>query len=348
MSLLMPEYERQLRAAARRLARDSGATEEPSHGGLGSRLLVALTSVVAVGAAVAVAAIVLIGHHGPARKSTPGIAPPATRYDCASHQILRTEGRLVPTAHGTVAGQGWTLEVDDARRGVHSVQAGRFLLGGHAYGFCETGLDVELVNAGPHGIVYGLATRPYRPPIVIEATTTHGTAANPVTADKYRATTRQVPDAILFVRALPEPACAYRGLAVTAPERTTIVGATKSTLTMAPFRRPCAPGQLAQIPQQGSGPTVLPIRPPTGLSARARAEYDAGRVQVARTGCLACHQIGEQGNNGPGPNLSHIGRILSARALQSTLVNPTAPMPSFGSLPKRSRRAIVAFLHELR
>ena len=101
------------------------------------------------------------------------------------------------------------MEVDDARHGLGHVQAGRFLVGGRAYGFCQTGLDLELVNAGPHGVAYGLASRPYRPPIVIEATTARGTAANPVSADKYRAMTRQVPGATLFVRALPPSACAY-------------------------------------------------------------------------------------------------------------------------------------------
>ena len=346
MTLLMPEYERQLRAAARRLTSDPGAPPQASRGGLGSRLFVAIASGVAV--AVAVAAIVLIGHHGSPGQSTSGTLP-ATQYDCARHEILRSEGQLVPIARGTVGGQRWTVEVDNARHGLRSVQAGRFLVGGRAYGFCQTGLDVELVNAGPHGVAYGLASRPYRPPIVIEATTARGTAANPVSADKYRAMTRRVPGATLFVRALPASACAYRALAVTAPKSATIVGASQSTLGMTGiFKRPCAPGQLLQTPHQGSGPATPRIRPPTGLSAPARAEFDAGRAEVGSTGCLACHQIGDQGNHGPGPNLTHIGAILRARALESTLVNPTAPMPSFKGLPKRSRHAIVAFLHELR
>lgn len=44
MSLLMPEYERQLRAAARRLAGNPAAVSAtPSHGGLGARLFLVLT-----------------------------------------------------------------------------------------------------------------------------------------------------------------------------------------------------------------------------------------------------------------------------------------------------------------
>lgn len=352
MSLLMPEYERQLRAAGRRLAGEldtPGAPAAPSLSGLGSRLFLGFTVGVAVAVAVAVAAVVLIGHHGSPGASTPGAALPAIQYDCAPHQILRTRGPLVPTAHGTVAGQRWTLEIDSARHGLRSVQAGRFLLGGREYGFCETELDVELVNAMPHGIVYGLAARLYRPPIAIEATTARGTAVNPVPAHTYPATTRQVPGGTLILRALPASACAYRGLAVSAPLRATNGGASQATLGMTgAFTRSCAPGQLLQTPQQGSGPATPQIAPPAGLSAQARAEYNAGRAEVGRTGCLACHQIGGQGNNGPGGDLTHIGSILSSRALESALVKPSAPMPSFKSLPARSRRAIVAFMRELR
>jgi mono/diheme cytochrome c family protein len=347
----MPEYERQLRAAARRLARNPDEPVQPvraSRGGrLGSRLFLALTGAVAI--AVAVAAVVLIGNHGSPAVSTPGATLPAVQYDCAPHQILRARGRLVPAAHGTVGGKRWTLEVDSARHGLGSMQAGRFLLGGRQYGFCDTPLDVELVNAGPRGIVYGIAGKPYSPPIVVEANTGHGTTAHPVRASLYPPVTRQVAGAILFVRALPDSACAYRGVAVSARRGTTVVGATEGTLAMTgPFARACAVGQLLQTPKQGSGPSEPQIPPPAGLSAHARAEFDAGRTEVGSTGCLACHQIGDQGNDGPGPKLTHVGSMLSSRALASALVHPTAPMPSYQGLPARSRRAIVDFLRDLR
>ena len=185
----------------------------------------------------------VIGHHGPLGVSSPGTALPAIQYDCAPHQILRTEGQLVPTAHGTIGGPRWTLEVDSAREGLPSVQAGRFLLGGRAYGFCDTGFDFELVNAGSHGIVYGLGPRPYHPPIVIEATTAHGTAAHPVHSNNYLAKTRRVPGATLFVRALPASACAYHDLAAAAERpRAAVVFLTE-------FTRSCLPGQLLQTPR---------------------------------------------------------------------------------------------------
>ena len=62
--------------------------------------------------------------------------------------------------------------------------------------------------------------------------------------------------------------------------------------------------------------------------------YTRGEEVVAQSGCTACHQIGENGNNGPGPVLTHIGRLVPAAQIASTLRNPTAPMPSFAGLAK--------------
>ena len=78
------------------------------------------------------------------------------------------------------------------------------------------------------------------------------------------------------------------------------------------------------------------------------AEYEAGKAVVAQSGCLACHKIGDNGNNGPGPELTHIGGRLPAQAIARTLVNPTAPMPSFNKLPPQKFTAVVSFLSQLK
>ena len=60
--------------------------------------------------------------------------------------------------------------------------------------------------------------------------------------------------------------------------------------------------------------------------------------------------IGENGNNGPGPVLTHIGSKLRPGAIASTLRNPTAPMPSFRNLAQQSPQKfknLVTFLSEL-
>ncbi|MDX6683641.1 MAG: menaquinol-cytochrome c reductase cytochrome b/c subunit, partial [Solirubrobacteraceae bacterium] len=69
--------------------------------------------------------------------------------------------------------------------------------------------------------------------------------------------------------------------------------------------------------------------------------FEAGKQVVAQSGCLACHKIGENGNTGPGPDLSQIGGRLPRQAIARTLVNPTAPMPPFTKLPVDKRDNLV-------
>jgi len=77
-------------------------------------------------------------------------------------------------------------------------------------------------------------------------------------------------------------------------------------------------------------------------------EFEAGKRAVAQSGCLACHKIGANGNDGPGPDLTEVGGRLPPLAIARTLINPTAPMPSFKNLPPAKFHAIVAFLSELK
>jgi menaquinol-cytochrome c reductase cytochrome b/c subunit len=83
-------------------------------------------------------------------------------------------------------------------------------------------------------------------------------------------------------------------------------------------------------------PNQVSLPPPSGLTASQRATFLAGEVVIGESGCEGCHQIGENGNNGPGPPLTHIGSILRPGAIAATLRNPTAPMPSFEGLAKQS------------
>jgi ubiquinol-cytochrome c reductase cytochrome b subunit/menaquinol-cytochrome c reductase cytochrome b/c subunit len=76
--------------------------------------------------------------------------------------------------------------------------------------------------------------------------------------------------------------------------------------------------------------------PPTQIDKPVAAQYEGGKNVVAASGCLGCHRIGENGNAGPGPDLSTIGERLPREAIARTLVNPTAPMPSFSSLKEKN------------
>ncbi len=97
-------------------------------------------------------------------------------------------------------------------------------------------------------------------------------------------------------------------------------------------------------------PNQVSLAAPAGLTAAERATFHAGEVVVGEAGCLGCHVIGDNGNNGPGPPLTHIGSKRSAGAIASTLKNPTSPMPSFANLAKTSPKKfadLVTFLSNL-
>ena len=74
---------------------------------------------------------------------------------------------------------------------------------------------------------------------------------------------------------------------------------------------------------------------PTEIELTVAPVYQQGKEVAAASGCLGCHQFGENGNNGPGPNLTHIGAKLPRQAIARTLLNPTAPMPSYQSLQEQ-------------
>jgi menaquinol-cytochrome c reductase cytochrome b/c subunit len=98
-------------------------------------------------------------------------------------------------------------------------------------------------------------------------------------------------------------------------------------------------------------PTELNIAVPAAVVQQgpgAVNKFEEGRLAVAQTGCEDCHDIAGDGNNGPGPELTHIGSRLPPQAIARTLSNPTAPMPSFKSLPARKFEAIEYFLSRLK
>jgi menaquinol-cytochrome c reductase cytochrome b/c subunit len=94
-------------------------------------------------------------------------------------------------------------------------------------------------------------------------------------------------------------------------------------------------------------PNLVQMSPPSNLTASQKQVFNAGASVVAESGCLACHELGSNGNNGPGPVLTHIGSLLEPEAIASTLRNPTPPMPSFANLPPQKFAAVVGFLSEL-
>jgi mono/diheme cytochrome c family protein len=87
---------------------------------------------------------------------------------------------------------------------------------------------------------------------------------------------------------------------------------------------------------------------PNEIEYQVAPEYEAGKLVAAQSGCLACHKIGENGNDGPGPELTEIGNVLPMAAIERTLENPTPPMPSYRELPDEKKQALVEFLAQLK
>lgn len=88
--------------------------------------------------------------------------------------------------------------------------------------------------------------------------------------------------------------------------------------------------------------------PPTEIELATAKQYEYGRDIAAQSGCQGCHKFGENGNDGPGPDLTKIGAKLPPQAIERTLNNPTAPMPSFRNMPPEKKQALVEYLGSLR
>jgi menaquinol-cytochrome c reductase cytochrome b/c subunit len=115
-----------------------------------------------------------------------------------------------------------------------------------------------------------------------------------------------------------------------------------------------AMGYLTYMGAAAGPPTQIDTPTPQAVIAegpKVVQQYEAGRQVAAQSGCLACHKIGENGNDGPGPELTDVADRLPAPGIERTLINPTAPMPSFKSLQEdqpEKFQELVAFLGRLK
>ena len=133
-----------------------------------------------------------------------------------------------------------------------------------------------------------------------------------------------------------------------------------------PLRRPvatlsgifviCAMAYLTFLGANTAPPTENTITAPALVVANGKqavSEFYLGRSVVAQDGCEACHKIGDNGNDGPGPELTQIGSRIPPQGIARTLVNPTQPMPSYGAkgpdpLTPKQFDAVVYFLSSLK
>ena len=125
-----------------------------------------------------------------------------------------------------------------------------------------------------------------------------------------------------------------------------------------PERRPIATttaivviGAMALLTYQGanagSPTTIEEATPPSIIAAGGHHPGPNTKPARKRWRSPAAWPVTRSGTTampGPGPNLTHIGARLPHQAIARTLVNPTAPMPSFKNLPPAKFNAIVNFL----
>ncbi|MBA2347466.1 MAG: c-type cytochrome [Solirubrobacterales bacterium] len=116
----------------------------------------------------------------------------------------------------------------------------------------------------------------------------------------------------------------------------------------------CAMGYLTYLGAHAGPPTQIDMETPPALVAQGGEkleQFEAGKQVVTQSGCAACHKFGENGNDGPGPDLTDIAARLPEQAIARTLINPTAPMPSFQNLQEEEPEkfdAMVMYLSQLK
>ena len=115
-----------------------------------------------------------------------------------------------------------------------------------------------------------------------------------------------------------------------------------------------AMGYLTYLGAAAGDPSKIELEMPASVAALGKPiieEYEAGKQVTAQSGCAACHKFGENGNDGPGPPLTDVATRLPRQAIARTLINPTAPMPSFKALQDAEPEkfdAMVTFLSQLK
>lgn len=86
---------------------------------------------------------------------------------------------------------------------------------------------------------------------------------------------------------------------------------------------------------------------PSEIDMEVAPEYEAGKQVAASQGCLGCHKLGENGNDGLGPELTEIGAKIPREAIARSLEVGPGIMPSYAELPPQKRDDLTAFLASL-
>jgi quinol-cytochrome oxidoreductase complex cytochrome b subunit len=117
-----------------------------------------------------------------------------------------------------------------------------------------------------------------------------------------------------------------------------------------PERRPVAMSALALtvVAMAYLTYTGANAGPPTKIEMDVPPQYEAGKLVVAQSACLACHKIGDSGNGTLAPDLTHIGSRIPREAILRSLKAGPSIMPSFQSLGEKKLNQVADFLAYLK
>jgi menaquinol-cytochrome c reductase cytochrome b/c subunit len=87
---------------------------------------------------------------------------------------------------------------------------------------------------------------------------------------------------------------------------------------------------------------------PSQINLPAAPQYQPGKDVVAQSACLACHKLGDNGNAGPGPQLTQIGARIPRSAILRSLVAGPGIMPSFQGLGQKKLNEVADYLASLK
>jgi hypothetical protein len=338
MTLLLPELERQLRAAVRSRQAATAAADgaaaaprsrrrRPSFGSA-----ITLASVLAT---LAIAALIVLEvrpasrtqsgqgtHPGSAAKSVTSQMPHGTYCGepLPRHGVRR---RLSVLARGRDS--AWVVSrLRVALPGTGTFTTVALDLGGRLFLACDTGAPV--VSQFPGSSFFWTLNGDPPPRAGHDTLQIRGVPADAIER-------RRVAGGTFFLAVLPRSLCHARSLSV-------VLRSAGSTTTQTfPLPKCVTP----------SSPPLL-VRPPAGLRPAQVAEFRRGEAVLEQSGCLACHQLARSGNNGPGRNLTDIGAKLRRAELAIALSHPKAPMPTFKALARSDPKqwsALLFFLSHL-
>ena len=87
---------------------------------------------------------------------------------------------------------------------------------------------------------------------------------------------------------------------------------------------------------------------PNEIELETAPEFEQGKQVVAQAGCLACHNIGENGaEGGLGPNLTEIGAMLPREAIKRSVAIGPGIMPSYRGLGEKKLNEVADYLASL-